>query len=454
MSNPFIPVETAKPPKVNSPASLAEISHAFLEANDLVNRWLALCPQKYFCIGETGFGNALNFLSTWHAWLRYAPEEAILYYYSCEKHPLKAGDLKNYLEQWSEFDALAGELVKQYPVLTPGFHFLSLSNGRVRLILMLGEASSCFQQLLCSGDLKLDSNLECAQFDAWYLPGNSETLTQDLFKTIALLSRPGCTFAGFLEENAVKDNLHNCGFRINQQKQMPAGEFLEARYSASRRITAWHASVKREFKEKKAIIVGAGLAGAMTACALAKRGWEVRLIEQRASHAQGASGNSQAILYPQLSAFKSPLTDFMLMAYLYAVRFYQQIPSINDFADLSGILQVAYSGKERKLQSSLKNWLVLYPELASWINANEASLKAGIALSEGGYLSRLQAGLIYRNYAVLCCSIHKSKFTRTQRFPKSIMKTDNGLPTIYRLMYLYWQMGTRPANLLRRSGYP
>ncbi|KTD47996.1 FAD dependent oxidoreductase [Legionella quinlivanii] len=411
MSNPFIPIETAKIDwQENTPYSLvykdfyfpranalSEVRDVFIEANDLIHRWLKLqsASHKQFCIGETGFGTALNFLTTWHSWLQYAPEEAVLYYYSCEKHPLSIIDLKKCLAQWPEFESLSAELISQYPLLTPGFHYLSFSEGRVKLILMLGEADSCFRQLLVSGDLKLDTQLKCARFDAWYFDGfdpekNESMWSVDLFKVIALLSRPACTFATWSTESRVKDNLLNCGFIINKQKKQDAksdmlsGELLAARYSGGRRSTPWQFSTKKEVAIRKAIIIGAGLAGAMTANALVRRGWKVTVLERAAHPAQGASGNSQAILYPQLSAFKSPLTDFMLMAYLYALRFYKQLPAIEKFADLKGIIQLAYSDKERKLQSSLKKWLERYPEMAVPIDAKEASQKAGIVLEQGG----------------------------------------------------------------------
>ncbi|RAP37859.1 bifunctional tRNA (5-methylaminomethyl-2-thiouridine)(34)-methyltransferase MnmD/FAD-dependent 5-carboxymethylaminomethyl-2-thiouridine(34) oxidoreductase MnmC [Legionella quinlivanii] len=411
MSNPFIPIETAQIVwQENTPYSflyqdfyfsrenaLSEARDVFIEGNDLINRWLKPQPlvRKQFCIGETGFGTALNFLTTWHYWLQHAPDEAILYYYSCEKHPLSIADLKKCLAQWPEFECLSAELISQYPLLTPGFHYLSLSEGKVKLILMLGEADACFKQLSVSGDLKLDTQLQCAGFDAWYFDGfdpekNESMWSEDLFKVIALLSRPACTFATRSTGSRVKDNLLTCGFIINKQKKldtktdMLSGELLTARYDGGRRSTPWHFSTKKEVTTRKAAIIGAGLAGAMTANALARRGWKVTVLERAANPAQGASGNSQAILYPQLSAFKSPLTDFMLMAYLYALRFYKQLPAIEKFADLKGIIQLAYSDKERKLQSSLKKWLERYPEMAVPIDAKEASQKAGIVLENGG----------------------------------------------------------------------
>ena len=68
------------------------------------------------------------------------------------------------------------------------------------------------------------------------------------------------------------------------------------------------------------IIVGAGLAGATTARALAERGIKVQVIDQ-SGIATGASGNPQGGLYVKLAANdQATHTEFYLHAYLTSLR--------------------------------------------------------------------------------------------------------------------------------------
>jgi tRNA 5-methylaminomethyl-2-thiouridine biosynthesis bifunctional protein len=131
-------------------------------------------------------------------------------------------------------------------------------------------------------------------------------------------------------------------------------------------------------KNKKAIIIGAGLAGCCVAYALAEKGWQVKIIDELSEIALGASAVPQAILYPFLSAFSSPLRDFMLLAFLYSQPFYSKCIEAGVLGKLSGLLDL----KERS--GSLDNWLAQYPKLASIITAEKASALAGISLNRAG----------------------------------------------------------------------
>ncbi len=74
--------------------------------------------------------------------------------------------------------------------------------------------------------------------------------------------------------------------------------------------------------DRRAAIIGGGIAGCSTALALARRGWQVTIYEQAGRVASGASGNPQGVIYPRLSPEASFLSRFNLAALLYAARFY------------------------------------------------------------------------------------------------------------------------------------
>ncbi|HHF7344006.1 TPA: bifunctional tRNA (5-methylaminomethyl-2-thiouridine)(34)-methyltransferase MnmD/FAD-dependent 5-carboxymethylaminomethyl-2-thiouridine(34) oxidoreductase MnmC [Legionella feeleii] len=413
MSNPFIPIETAdlmwcdglpfstrfNDIYFSNENGLLEAEHVFITANNLIERWQRLATEGSgsFAIAETGFGSGLNFLLTWSLWLKYAPQQARLHFISCEKFPLRREELARCLALWPQLKNLALVLQADYPILTPGFHHLQFENGRVNLTLMLGDASQCFHQLLVCGDVKLEAELRANHIDAWFLDGfapakNQQMWSEDLFQIIGQLSKPGTTLATFSAAGVVRKNLQAVGFEVKkikgfgQKREMVVATFKKAEFASSprARVTPWQSDIPRIVNEKKAIVLGAGLAGCYLAQALAKRGWQVTLIDAQSEVGNGASGNTQAVLYPKLSAYRSPLTLFMLNAFLFAHRIYSQLLRKHDIGKLSGILQLAFNDREQASQLSLEKWLAAYPELGVLVDQECATEVAGIHLNTGG----------------------------------------------------------------------
>ncbi|MFI4918898.1 MAG: bifunctional tRNA (5-methylaminomethyl-2-thiouridine)(34)-methyltransferase MnmD/FAD-dependent 5-carboxymethylaminomethyl-2-thiouridine(34) oxidoreductase MnmC [Legionellales bacterium] len=367
---------------------------AFISANDLMNRWLALPLDQPSCfnVAEMGFGTGLNFLTTCQLWEQYAPKSSCLHFISCEKHPLTLSDLRKVLSYWPELASQAQQLINQYPILTPGYHQLSFCNDRVKLTLMLGDAFNCFEQLLICGDRILEANLRSSFIDAWYLDGftpskNPDMWSDSLLNVIALLSKEGTTLAASTDASTVRASLSAFGFNVAARKEQA---FISARFSKlpvsklKQRHTPWHAAAPVKLQDKSAVIIGAGLAGCFTAHALAKRGWKVTLIEEKSAVGCGASANQQAVLFPKLSAHCSPLTQFMLMAFIHATRVYSVFLKQYNLGELKGSLLLPHNEKERLAQQGLTSWLCRYPELGCLVDAERASTLTGLKLEQTG----------------------------------------------------------------------
>ncbi|KTD61796.1 bifunctional tRNA (5-methylaminomethyl-2-thiouridine)(34)-methyltransferase MnmD/FAD-dependent 5-carboxymethylaminomethyl-2-thiouridine(34) oxidoreductase MnmC [Legionella spiritensis] len=411
MSSPFVIVKTAdlrwrhglpysgdfEDVYFSGPNGYNEKKHVFIDGNKLNERWSLLQKDRAetFVIAETGFGTGLNFLVTWESWLRSAPCDARLFYYSCEKFPLKKKDLMQCLALWPQLNKQAGKLLEHYPVLTPGFHYLKFEHGRVNLILMLGDAEQCLQQLLICGDKDLEFRLRHKFVDAWFLDGFSPTKNEALWsgrllQIIGLLSRSGTTLATYSASSLVKNGLRSASFAVKktvgygQKRHMVIAECQGVETDLPKRSTPWHVAVGKKVLEKHAMIIGSGLAGCFLANALAERGWRITLLEAEPAMAMGASGNEYAILYPKLSAYRSPLTDFMLSAYLYACRYYRNRVGVLFDGELHGLLQLAYDEKEALSQESMRKWLQAYPDLGRLVSSEQASQLSGVAVKDGG----------------------------------------------------------------------
>lgn len=355
-------------------SGMAETTHVFLQPNRLAERFAALRAGERFVIGETGFGTGLNFLCAWALFERTAPAGTRLSFVSVEKHPLSPGDLQRALALWPELQAQAHQLMDQYVAVNPGyqqFHF-----GRVVLTLLVGDAHECLSSL-------------DARVDAWFLDGfappkNPDMWQPELFDQLARLSAAGTTLATFTSAGGVRRALKEAGFEI---KRIPGfgkkwesshGRFLGVAASAD---TPWYARPAFKPAQRKAIIIGAGLAGCASARSLAARGWQVTVLERHSDIAPEGSGNPQGVLYLKLSAHGTALSQLVVSSFGYTRRLLSSLQRGTDW-EACGVLQIAYDDKEAARQAALSD--AFPPSLLRAVERAEAEQLAGVALDHGG----------------------------------------------------------------------
>ncbi|MHC8318409.1 bifunctional tRNA (5-methylaminomethyl-2-thiouridine)(34)-methyltransferase MnmC2/FAD-dependent 5-carboxymethylaminomethyl-2-thiouridine(34) oxidoreductase MnmC1 [Pseudomonas sp. LB3P31] len=362
-------------------SGLDETRYVFLEQNALSERFSALRPGDRLVIGETGFGTGLNFLCAWQLFEQHAVAGARLHFVSVEKYPLSLPDLQRALALWPELKPLADQLLAQYVAIHPGFQRLVLDHGRVTLTLLIGDALEQLPQL-------------DAQIDAWFLDGfapakNPDMWTAELFAELARLAAPGSTISTFTSTGWVRRLLNAAGFKmkrtpgIGHKWEILRGVFLgwPADVPAPAASKPWFARPAPPTGERKALVIGAGLAGCATAASLAARGWQVSLLERHAGLAQEASGNPQGVLYLKLSAHGTALSQLIVSGFGYTRRLLEHLQRAVDWDDC-GVLQLAFSAKEGERQAQLA---AAFPEdLLQVLDREQAEHHAGIALPSGG----------------------------------------------------------------------
>ena len=365
---------------------LAESRYVFLEGNQLRQR-MTRSESRVFHIGELGFGTGLNFLLTWALFRRCAPPQARLHYWSCELHPLRADDLQRALLAWPAHAEIGAALQAVYPLPVPGQHRCLLDNGRVTLDLCWEEAGSALADLA--------ENAEGC-IDAWYLDGfspadNTGMWRDELWHSMALASRDGATFATFTAAGAVRRGLQAAGFAVGKRpgfgrKRESLHGMLEAPPARhEHRITPWDRPARAESSATGALVIGAGLAGCMTAAALARRGLQVTLMD-RAAVASRGSGNAQGVIYTRLSHRHSALNDVSLLSYLFALRAYSQLFDAGALTEgydgeLCGCLQMA---GDPSRHAALRPALASLPELAELVDRDTAAARCGLTPAAGG----------------------------------------------------------------------
>ncbi|WP_223434631.1 MULTISPECIES: bifunctional tRNA (5-methylaminomethyl-2-thiouridine)(34)-methyltransferase MnmD/FAD-dependent 5-carboxymethylaminomethyl-2-thiouridine(34) oxidoreductase MnmC [unclassified Pseudomonas] len=362
-------------------SGLDETRYVFLEQNALRERFAALPVDGKLVIGETGFGTGLNFLCAWQLFEQHAVAGARLHFVSVEKYPLSLPDLQRALALWPELKPFADQLLAQYVAIHQGFQRLILDHGRITLTLLIGDVLEQLPQL-------------DAQIDAWFLDGfapakNPDMWTAELFVELARLAAPGSTISTFTSTGWVRRLLNAAGFKmkrtpgIGHKWEILRGVFLGWPEEVTKPVMAkpWFARPAPLTGERRALVIGAGLAGCATAASLATRGWQVSLLERHGALAQEASGNPQGVLYLKLSAHGTALSQLIVSGFGHTRRLLEQLHRGLDWDDC-GVLQLAFNAKEAERQAQLA---AAFPEdLLHTLDQAQAEIRAGIALQSGG----------------------------------------------------------------------
>ncbi len=366
-------------------SGLEESRFVFMRGNDLPERWQG---RAHHTILETGFGTGLNFLATWHAWRSCEHRCRHLHYIALEQFPLQPRDLAKALGYWPELAALSQQLLATYPSPLPGQHRLHFDDNQITLDLVYAPAEEGLDSLQQDPQLTIDS---------WFLDGfapsrNPDMWTPKLYRSMAALSTKAATFATFTAAGKVRRDLQEVGFDVvkvpgfGTKKEMLSGVLCSALPSRGSRYLNWDRPAQTpSIEDKQAIILGAGLAGATTAAALARRGWRVTVLEAEAI-AGAASGNLQGVLYTRLSHRPSPLNSFSVHSYCYALRQYRALFD-------SGALSEGSDGQFCGALHLLDNWddtadfertVTSLPSLARYLDASASAAVSGLELCPAG----------------------------------------------------------------------
>ena len=279
---------------------LDQARQVFLHGCGLPAAWAG---QPQWRILETGFGFGLNFLVTWAAWRADPARSTLLHFVSTEAWPVSAADLLRATSAHPDLAPLAAELRRQWWGLLPGVHRLRFEDGRVLLTLYVGDTQAMLRQ---------QSPLTV---DAVYLDGFSPQRNPDIWdphtlKAVARCCRRGTRLATWTFARAVRDALAQCGFEVTRAPGVPPKrDNLHAIYNPR-----WEPRAPRQPQATPApttgqcLVIGGGIAGAATAASLARRGWQVQVLDQAPAPAAGASALPAGVFAPHVSPDDSVLS--------------------------------------------------------------------------------------------------------------------------------------------------
>ncbi len=311
--------------------------HVFLGGNDLPARWAG---ARVFTIVETGFGLGLNFLATWQAWRDDPARPERLHFVSVEKHPFHARRIDQLHGRYREFAPLAGKLQAAWPLAVPGLHRLQFEDGGVTLSLAFADAADAVPKMRLAAD-------------AMYLDGfaprrNPDMWSPAMMKGLARLARPGTTLASYTTARSVRDALSTAGFACELRPGFGRKRHMLAARFAPRWTPRRVPPATPSWPERRAMIIGAGLAGAAVAERLAARGWRIDLIERHRAPAMEASGLPAGAFHPLVARDDSVLSRLTRAGFLYALDRWRALEAAGHGFEWErcGVLQLARGAPE------------------------------------------------------------------------------------------------------------
>ncbi|MEN9362545.1 MAG: 5-methylaminomethyl-2-thiouridine methyltransferase [Verrucomicrobiota bacterium] len=319
---------------------LEETEYVFLAPNRVRQR---LALGESLRVGETGFGTGLNFLALWRAWKEGGGRGEILFV-STEKHLLDRATLERALAPWPQLRAEAQELITAWPPAFPGQHLLDFENGRVRLLLLLGDATTSLSR--CE-----------VPIDAWFLDGfapskNPDLWSEALFAQLARLSVPGATLGTYTAAGPVRRGLAAAGFEVVKSKGFAhkrhrvTAVFRGPSPDLLRSLPSWAAYPPLQ-PPRRVAVIGAGIAGCSAAWAFGRRGCAVTVFDP-AGIAAAASGNPRGMLAPQLTRQGSAQDSLSGIGALFTLRLARQLGLRVDL----GLIEIAEDAADAERQHS------------------------------------------------------------------------------------------------------
>jgi tRNA 5-methylaminomethyl-2-thiouridine biosynthesis bifunctional protein len=350
--------------------------HVFIGGNDLPRRW---AHERNFTILETGFGLGLNFLATWREWRADPARCERLHFVSIEKHPFDSDALRTLHLRYGEFAPLAEQVQQAWPPLVPGLHRLHFEDERLTLTLAFGDA------------LELASRLRL-RADAIYLDGfaprcNPQMWSPQLMRRLARLAHPGATVATYSSAAMVREGLEAAGFALERcpgfgrKREMLRGSFAPRWPPRRARAAAPERTVRH------AIVIGAGLAGAAISERLARRGWQIDLIERRALPAAQTPGIYAGVFHPHISRDDCILSRAARNGFLYAVARWLALERAGHTLAWArcGVLQLGGDSHRDQRMTEAIAAQGYPPGYAQYVERAGAETLAGCGLKSGGW---------------------------------------------------------------------
>lgn len=262
-------------------------------------------------------------------------------------------------------------LADALPPATPNLHRLAFDDGRVQWLFAPGPLAPTLRAL--------QARVDAVWMDARDLPVDADTM--GIAKSLARLAQPGARLFLRSASSAVGAALARQGFAV------PDADALGGRPAATFRP---HPTGRRAAEavpavaDRRALIVGAGLAGCAAAWALAEQGWTSTIVDRRSTPAAEASSNPAGMFHGTVNAADGPHARFNRAAALEAQRAVRTaIEQFGVHGKVGGLLRL-HGDSPAAMRAQLDRQR-LPPDYAAALDATQASRLCGLPLAQAAW---------------------------------------------------------------------
>jgi tRNA 5-methylaminomethyl-2-thiouridine biosynthesis bifunctional protein len=281
---------------------------ALLGGSQLPARWRG---QQNHVVLDLAFGHGDHWLALWQAWLNDSQRcDRLLVVALAPDLPTR--ELLASSLQASASPALVQRWADALPPAVAGWHPLAFEGGRLRLMLRLGPcpAAKALREL----PLRADTLLIGPQ------AAQDGSDNRALAKALGRSATHGATLVAEGLTPELNAALVSAGF------QFAAGAGpMSVGHHAPRFLPRTQPHRRGGTTRRDALVIGAGLAGAATAAALAGWGWSTRVLDRHPLPAAGASGNPAGLYHGIVHGSDGPHASLFRAAALYAQRCYEPL---------------------------------------------------------------------------------------------------------------------------------
>lgn len=340
---------------------------------------------------ETCFAQGQHFCEVLNTWLQDDKRSKRLHYVALLEQGLEREEWAKALDARVTHGLMEPEMARQlkavWPGRTAGVHRLILAHKDITLTLAVGEPGS---QL---AGLRLLAN-------AVVWPGRltDDPAHQRAIKHCARLSASGGVLLIPSGHAEAALHLRAAGYEVEgaESPSHSGKNWIQARLRWNKPGSVRAASPRVvESADKRAVVIGAGIAGAAVADRLAQRGWEVCVLDRASEAASGASGLWLGAMHPHFSQDDCLLSRLSRSALMLAVQRWAQLHAQQ--ADCGwmacGVAHPATSSSEEAAMRELSQRLNLPTHVVAFLPQSELSAKAGASLPFGGYW-HAEAGVV------------------------------------------------------------
>ncbi len=309
---------------------------ATLSKNQL-ERLASWAQAEQWRVLDTNFGSGQGFLKLWETWQQDPQRPPLLHVVAVSA-------------QVPDDAQLPQALIRLSGHIQLGFNRFSFSKGQVLLTLCIGSLDHMLSEQQFEADIVL--------LKASSLPSTPTSISAWTPHTAKLLSR--CCRRGTIfippidlsndQQASFQTTFQAAGFKFSEETAQ-----FDPPWTVKRRFVTV-TRTRRTTATSRCVVIGSGLAGACTAASLARRGWQVQVLDAAPTPASGASGLPAGLYAPYLSADNSMLARLTLSGVNLTAQLAKDLLNIDSDWQPSGVMQLA--------DDASSHW----HEHAGWIN--------------------------------------------------------------------------------------